>query len=63
MRYENVKFFNEPNELISNCNLLAQVNCPKNQIVESIKDNTIILGILNPHKNKEAINNFIKKKN
>ena len=60
--YENVKFFNEPNELISNCNLLAQVNCPKNQIVESIKENTIILGILNPHKNKEAINNFIKKK-
>ena len=60
--YENVKFFDEPNEIIRNCNLLAQVNCPKNQIVESIKENTIVLGVLNPHKNKEVINNFIKKK-
>ena len=35
---------------------------PKNQIVESIKENTIVLGVLNPHKNREVINNIIKKK-
>ena len=41
--YKNVKFFDNPNELIKNSNLLAQVNCPSTKFIESFKENTIIL--------------------
>ena len=60
--YKNVKFFDNPNELIKNSNLLAQVNCPSTNLIENFKENSIILGILNPHKNKEILNNLVQKK-
>ena len=60
--YKNVKFFDNPNELIKNSNLLAQVNCPSTNLIENFKENSIILGILNPHKNKETLNNLVQKK-
>ena len=33
--YENVKFFDNPNELIKSSNLLAQVNCPSIKLIEN----------------------------
>ena len=60
--YKNVKFFDNPNELIKNSNLLAQVNCPSTNLIENFKENSIILGILNPHQNKENLNNLVQKK-
>jgi len=60
--YKNVKFFDNPNELIKNSDLLAQVNCPSTNLIENFKENSIILGILNPHQNKENLNNLVQKK-
>ena len=60
--YKNVKFFDDPNEIIKNSDLLAQVNCPSIKIIENFKENSIIVGMLNPYKNKESINNLLQKK-
>ena len=40
--YDNVKFFDDPNELIKSSDLLAQVNCPSTKLIESFKENSII---------------------
>ncbi len=58
----NVKFFDDPKELIKNSDLLAQVNCPSINFVENFKENSIVLGILNISKNKEILNTLQKKK-
>ena len=60
--YKNVKFFDNPNELIKSSNLLAQVNCLSKNSIENFKEDSIIIGILNPHKNKETLNNLVEKK-
>ncbi len=60
--YKNVKFFDNQNEIIKNSDLLAQVNCPSKKFIENFKENSTILGMLNPTKNKEALNGFLKKK-
>ncbi len=61
-KYKNVKFFDNPKELIKNSNLLAQVNCISKNLIENFKENSIILGMLNPHKNKEILNNLVQRK-
>ncbi len=60
--YKNVNFFDNPHELIKNSNLLAQINCPSTKLIESFKENSILLGILNSDKNNESLNNLLKKK-
>ena len=60
--YKNVKFFDDQSELIKNSNLLAQVNCPSSKLTESLKENSIVLGMLNPNNNKELLVNLLKKK-
>ena len=59
--YKNVKFFNDQNDLIKNSDLLAQVNCPSIKLIENFKENSIILGILEPGKNQEILKNILKK--
>ena len=59
--YKNVKFFDDQSELIKNSNLLAQVNCPSSKLTESLKENSIVLGMLNPNNNKELLVNLLKK--
>ena len=61
-KYSNVKFFDDPKELTKNIDLLAQVNCPSTETIKNLKENSIILGILNPNKNKKILNNFLKQK-
>ena len=62
--YENVgvEVKNSYNEVLSSCNLLIKVNCPSSNIINQLKENTILIGILNPSKNKNQINEIIKKK-
>ena len=59
--YKNVKFLDDPNEIIKNSDLLAQVNCPSKKLIENFKENSIILGILSPEKNKDTLNSLLKK--
>ena len=39
-------------EVLDNCNLLAKVNCPSDQEISDLKDETILIGMLNPSKNQ-----------
>ena len=49
-------------EVLNLCNLLIKVNCPFENQISQIKDNTILIGMLNPSKNKDQINKILKKK-
>ncbi len=49
------------NEILNSCNLLLKVNCPSAEETTKIKENTILIGMLNPAKNKDQINDIIKK--
>ena len=40
----------------------VKVNCPSNNEINSLKEKTILIGMLNPAKNKSQINEIIKKK-
>ena len=56
-----VEIKNSANEILNNCNLLIKVNLPKESEISSLKEKTIIVGMLNPAKNKNAINEILKK--
>jgi len=62
--YENsgVKIKNTSNEVISSCNLLVKVNCPSQEDISSLKEKTIIVGMMNPSKNKNELIEINKKK-
>jgi len=57
-----VEIKNSSNEVLDSSNLLIKVNCPSEKEVNNLKEKTIIIGILNPSKNKSQINQIIKKK-
>ena len=56
-----VEIKNSANDILNNCNLLTKVNLPKDSEISSLKEKTIIIGMLNPAKNKNAINEILKK--
>ncbi len=49
-------------EVLNLCNLLIKVNCPPENEISQINENTILIGMLNPSKNKDQINEILKKK-
>ena len=49
-------------EVLNLCNLLIKVNCPPVNEISLIKENTILIGMLNPSKNKDLINKILLKK-
>ena len=49
------------NEVISSCDLLIKVNCPSDNEISNLKEKKILKGMLNPSKNKNKINEIIKK--
>jgi NAD(P) transhydrogenase subunit alpha len=49
------------NEVLNSCNLLIKVNCPSDNEISNLKEKTILIGMLNPSKNKNKINEMIKK--
>ena len=49
-------------DVLNTCDLLAKVNCPSDQEIISLKDKTILIGMLNPSKNKNKISGILKKK-
>ena len=49
-------------EVLNSCNLITKVNCPSEDEIGIFKDNTILVGMLNPSKNKNQINQIIDKK-
>ena len=49
-------------EVLNLSDLLIKVNCPSEKEINNLKEKKIIVGMLNPSKNKNQINEIIKKK-
>ena len=57
-----VEIKNSSNEVLNSSNLITKVNCPSENEINTLKENTILIGMFNPAKNKDQINKIIKKK-
>ena len=49
-------------EVLNSSDLITKVNCPSEDEIGILKDNTILIGMLNPSKNKNQIDKIIDKK-
>ncbi len=57
-----VEIKNSPSEVINSSNLITKVNCPSDDEISLLKENTILIGMLNPSKNQNQISKIINKK-
>ena len=57
-----VEIKNSANEVFSSSNLITKVNCPSEDEISFLRDNTILVGMLNPSKNKSQIDKILNKK-
>ena len=48
-------------EVLNSSDLITKVNCPSEDEITILKDNTIMIGMLNPSKNQNQINKIINK--
>ena len=64
MEYENIgaEIKNTSQEVLSSSNLITKVNCPAEDEISILKENSILIGMLNPSKNKDYIKKIINKK-
>ena len=49
-------------EVFNSSDLIIKVNCPSEEEIGVFKDNTILIGMLNPSQNKKQIDKIINKK-
>jgi len=56
-----VNFFNKPEEVINNSSLIVKVNCPTDEEIKILKEQTILVGIFNPSKNQDKLKKLLKK--
>ena len=49
-------------EVLSSSSLITKVNCPSENEISILKENTILIGMFNPSKNKNQIDKIINKK-
>ena len=57
-----VEIKNSSSEVLNSSNLIIKVNCPSENEISLLKEKTILVGMLNPSKNKDQIDKIIKKK-
>ena len=57
-----VEIKNSSSEVLNSSNLIIKVNCPSENEISLLKEKTILIGMLNPSKNKEQIDKIVKKK-
>jgi len=57
-----VEIKNSSSDVLNQCNLLVKVNCPSPNEISNLKENTILIGMINSSKNKNQINDILKKK-
>ena len=56
-----VEIKSSSNEVLNLSNLIIKVNCPSESQISILKENTILIGMLNPSKNKNQIEKIINK--
>ena len=49
-------------EVFNLSNLIIKVNCPSENEISSLKENTILIGMFNPSKNKDQVDKILNKK-
>ena len=49
-------------EVLGSSDLIIKVNCPSENEINLIRENSLLIGIFNPLKNKNQINKIIKRK-
>ena len=52
----NVKFYETEEEVLKNSDILTQLNLPNKNLTEKLTEKKILIGVLNPYKNKNEIN-------
>ena len=57
-----VEIKDSASEVLNSSNLIIKVNCPSENEISLLKEETILIGMLNPSQNKDQINKIIKKK-
>tara|TARA_B100001057_G_C22794376_1_gene928990 strand:- start:442 stop:1536 length:1095 start_codon:yes stop_codon:yes gene_type:complete len=57
-----VEIKNSFEEVINSSNSIIRVNCPSENEINNLKENTILIGMFNPSKNKDLIKKIINKK-
>jgi len=57
-----VEIKDSTSEVLNLSNLIIKVNCPSENEANDLKENTILVGMFNPSKNKNQINKIINKK-
>ena len=57
-----VEIKNSSNEVLNSSKAIIKVNCPSENEISILKENTILIGMFNPSKNKNQINKIINKK-
>ncbi len=57
-----VKILNSSDEILNSCDLLIKVNCPPEKEIIKLNEKQIIIGMLNPAKNKNQIREILRKK-
>ena len=57
-----VKISKDIKEVISSADIIVQLGLPSDEIIPLIKENQMLIGILNPYNNKEKIENLVKNK-
>ena len=57
-----VEIKDSSSEVLNSSNLIIKVNCPSENEISLLKEKTILIGMLNPSRNKDQIEKIIKKK-
>ena len=57
-----VEIKSSSNEVLNSSNLIIKVNCPSDNEINILKENTILIGMFNPSKNKNLLKKIINKK-
>ena len=57
-----VEIVNDKNSIITDTDIIAQIDLPSDEILSSLKEGQTLVGVLNPFKNKSKLDDLIKRK-
>ena len=58
-----VKFSNDKKEILKNSDIVVQLGILPDEEISILKENKIVIGVLNPYDNKDKLESLAKKKN
>ena len=63
-KYENsgVNFYEKAEDVVKNSEILTQLNLPRKNLIEKLTAKKILIGVLNPFKNKDELNFLVSNK-